>query len=72
MLQKDFQTRVNAVWQLISERGELSIQELTKLVNYKNLFFALGWLCKENKILLRDEDGELFIERNTSVSEIFY
>jgi hypothetical protein len=56
-------TNAGKIWNALDERLELSVKELQKTTKLRNsdLYLALGWLSKENKICLFEEKGELVI-----------
>jgi len=61
------------VWQLLSERGSLSISELEKLTGYRKqyVYLALGWLARESKINYLEKNDDLYVELNHSYIEIY-
>ncbi|WP_080905329.1 winged helix-turn-helix domain-containing protein [Parabacteroides sp. Marseille-P3160] len=57
-------TNAGLVWTALSEGGKLTPKELkkaTKIKTEKDLYAALGWLAKENKLSFEEVEGELFI-----------
>ena len=59
------------IWQLLSERGSLSIGELEKLTGYRKeyIYLALGWLSRENKINYLEKNNDLHVELGNSYIE---
>ncbi len=54
------------VWTILDEQGKQNIKDVkkaTKLTD-KNLYAALGWLCREGKIKIEEVDKEIFISLN--------
>ena len=53
------------VWNALNDLGKLDVKQLkkaTKLRTDKELFGAIGWLAKEEKLLFEEnEKGELLI-----------
>lgn len=53
------------VWNALNDLGKLDVKQLkkaTKLRTDKELFAAIGWLAKEEKLLFEEnEKGELLI-----------
>ena len=50
------------VWTALSQNGELDVKELKKaarLKNEKDLFLALGWLLREDKLVITEEEKTL-------------
>ncbi|MFV0419729.1 MAG: winged helix-turn-helix domain-containing protein [Dysgonomonas sp.] len=62
------------IWQLLSERGSLSIDELEKLTEYRRdyIYLSLGWLSREGKINYFEKNDDLYIELNHSYHEAYY
>ena len=57
-------TTAGVVWTALSTSGKLSVKELkkvTKIKADKDLFSALGWLAKEDKIIFEEKEEELFV-----------
>ena len=57
-------TTAGVVWTALSTSGKLSIKELkkvTKIRTDKDLFSALGWLAKEEKLVFDEKGDDLFI-----------
>lgn len=74
MIKNDIGINAGTIWQLLSEKGELSVNEITELTGYKESYalLALGWLARENKIQLSDNNGILHVALNRPFSESFY
>lgn len=51
------------VWCILDEEGRLTEPALKKAVNltYKDLYAAMGWLAREEKIVLQKEGKEIYI-----------
>lgn len=51
------------VWQVIDKNKVLKISDLRKItkMDFKDLYMALGWLAREDKVYFSDVDGELAI-----------
>ena len=50
------------VWTALNQNGELDVKELkkvAKLKTEKELFLALGWLLREDKLVITEEDKTL-------------
>lgn len=53
------------VWNALSESKQLTIKEvkkITKLKKDKELYSAIGWLAREEKILIIAEEDDLSIQ----------
>lgn len=56
-------TNAGLVWKVLSEGGKMNVKQLkkaTKLID-KDLYAALGWLAKENKLAFEELDGDVFV-----------
>ena len=51
------------IWQVINDNKDIKITDLKKLtkMEIKNIYLALGWLAKENKVLFSERENELAI-----------
>jgi len=74
MLKNDIGINAGTIWQMLSEKGSLSIKEIEEMTGYNDsmMLFALGWLAKENKIYFLHRKGSLYIELSNALSENFY
>ncbi len=53
------------IWTALSEGGKMSIKDLkrvTKLRKDKELYAAIGWLAREEKVALEEVGEEMFVE----------
>ena len=51
------------IWKVLDAQGVKSVKELkkaTKLVD-KEIYAAIGWLAREEKLIFRQEENDLFI-----------
>ena len=50
------------VWRILNEKGELSMFDLCRELSltFEDVALAIGWLARENKILLRKKEGMLY------------
>ncbi|MCP4725333.1 MAG: hypothetical protein GY863_09870 [bacterium] len=51
------------IWQIVSDRGEVNISGLPKILNEKSpiVYQALGWLAREEKIEYHKEGKQTLI-----------
>ena len=51
------------LWSVLDENGKQNIKDVKKnlKITNNNLYAALGWLARENKITLETEGKEIFI-----------
>ena len=52
-------TLAGAVWSALNENGALNAKDLKKAAKIKtdkDLFLALGWLLREDKLVVAEED----------------
>jgi len=57
-------TTAGVVWTALSTSGKMSVKELkkvTKIKTDKELYSALGWLAKEDKLIFKEKGEEMFI-----------
>ena len=50
------------IWRILNEKGELSMFDLCRELGltFEDVALAIGWLARENKILLRKKEGMLY------------
>lgn len=64
MLQEKAGENAGKIWEALNENGEMTGKELKKAIKVrsdKDLFVALGWLLREDKIQTRDEEKDILI-----------
>lgn len=51
------------IWKVLDENGEKSVKDLKKVVKLtdKEIYAAIGWLAREEKLSFKEEEKELFI-----------
>lgn len=56
-------TNAGKVWTLLDETGTQNVKDLKKSskLTDKDLYAAIGWLAREGKIALDDQEKELFV-----------
>lgn len=56
-------TDAGKIWQILSEIGKVKIVDLKKIskMDIKDIYLALGWLARENKIQFFESEKELAI-----------
>ncbi|WP_372650829.1 winged helix-turn-helix domain-containing protein [Draconibacterium sp.] len=75
MYKQDIKINSDLIWNLLSDVNALSIEEIEELTGYneKFIYMALGWLLKENKILLTEKHGTLYVESlKSNYSEMYF
>ena len=56
-------TKAGKVWTLLDEAGTQNVKDLKKSskLTDKDLYAALGWLAREGKVTLTEDEKELFV-----------
>lgn len=56
-------TNAGKVWRLLDEAGTQNVKDLKKLskLTDKDLYAALGWLAREGKVSLKEQEKDLFV-----------
>ena len=51
------------VWKVLDAQGNKSVKELKKVtkLNDKEIYAAIGWLAREEKLIFQQEEIDLFI-----------
>ena len=63
MVSEKFGANAGLVWNLLDEKSLMNVKDVkksTKLTD-KDLFAAFGWLAREDKINIVEENGELIV-----------
>ncbi len=57
-------TNAGLIWNALDKLGKMDIKQLkkaTKIRTEKDIYAALGWLAKEEKLIFVYEDGTLLV-----------
>jgi Protein of unknown function (DUF2582). len=57
-------TTAGVVWTALSTSGKMSVKELKKITKIKadkELYSALGWLAKEDKLVFEEKEDDMFV-----------
>jgi hypothetical protein len=57
-------TNAGLVWRVLSKSGRMSIKDIkkeTKIRTEKDVYAAIGWLAKEGKVEISENEGDVFI-----------
>lgn len=62
------------IWGLLSVKGALTTIELSELIGLKEsyLLLSLGWLVKENKIIVYEVAELILVELPHNTSDFYY
>ena len=62
MEKKRIGSNAGKVWRILNEKGELSMFTLCHELGltFEDVAIAIGWVARENKILLRKKEGMLY------------
>lgn len=54
------------VWRYLKDRGEADINKMCLDLgqSFDNISLAVGWLARENKVIIRRKDGVLLVSIN--------
>lgn len=62
MLKEQAGELAGLLWNTLNGTEEMPLKQLKKLTKLtdKNLYLGLGWLLREDKVVVEEMDGELF------------
>ena len=68
MIKSDIGVNAGIVWHLLSEKGSLTINKISELIEFEKheLMLALGWLSRENKIDFSPHGEDLMVSLSCS------
>ncbi|HHU27441.1 MAG TPA: winged helix-turn-helix domain-containing protein [Bacteroidales bacterium] len=60
---EEFGINAGIVWSLLNETGRQNLKDVKKATKFtdKKLYAALGWLAREGKINIEEEEKEIFV-----------
>lgn len=64
MVKKEIGQDAGVVWQLLFDKGRLSLRELGEFshLSDKRILLAVGWLARENKVVLTEDENLFYVE----------
>lgn len=74
MIKNDVGFYAGDVYALLSKKGRLSVRKIGEVTQQRDflIFLSIGWLLRENKVLMTEQDGELLLEINATLNDIYY
>ena len=56
-------TIAGKIWEALNDKEEMNITQIPKILNEKSsdVYQALGWLAREDKIKYRSEGNKIFV-----------
>lgn len=74
MIKLDVGTHAGDIYRLLAQRGKLTLRKLGELTHEResSLFLSLGWLLRENKVTVYQENGEWFFEVKVVYKEMYF
>lgn len=74
MLKNDIGINAGIIWQLLSDKGKMTIRQIGELTGFKEefIYLSLGWLARENNIRFFTEEELVYVELLNVFPERFY
>jgi hypothetical protein len=74
MLKHDIGINAGIIWQLLNEKGSLSIREIGEYTHFHELliYYSLGWLARENKIGFFEKGDSVYVGLMNSYTEMYF
>jgi hypothetical protein len=74
MLKNDIGINAGVIWHLLSSKGALSIKQIGGFTHFeeKMIILSLGWLARESKIRLLEQNGVICAELIPTISEMYF
>lgn len=66
MRKTDVGSNAGDIYMLLSRKGKLSLRQIGEFTNRREaaIFLSLGWLLRENKVSVMENNGRLYFELN--------
>ena len=63
-MKKEIISAAGKIWKLLSERGDLNIESLPRLLKIKSVivYQAIGWLAREDKVKYAKKGDKQFLK----------
>jgi hypothetical protein len=74
MIKNDIGINAGIIWQLLNEKGALPISAIKTQTKFSNeyLFYALGWLAREDKVVFFEKDDIQYVKLIDNFSEMYF
>lgn len=74
MLRTDVGINAGNILMLLTQRGRLTMREIGEVTNCRDMAIslAIGWLLREDKVYIIENNGRLYFELNNPANEIYY
>jgi mannosyltransferase OCH1-like enzyme len=74
MNRNDIGMNARIIWQLLNEKGALpvSVIKVYTKCSSEYVFYAIGWLAREDKIFFFEKDGIGYVQLINRFSEMYY
>lgn len=74
MLKKQIGLDAGVIWQLLYEKGKLSLRQVGGLTKFSSgrIVLAVGWLAREGKILFTEEGDTIYAELTPSELQFYF
>ncbi|MDH6303622.1 hypothetical protein M2459_000444 [Parabacteroides sp. PF5-5] len=74
MIKNEIGLSAGDLYSLLSQKGSLSLRKIGELTRNKEsvIYLTIGWLLRENKISVIEQNGEWVFELKESLSNIYY
>ncbi len=62
-MKEKFGSNAGIVWNALNGNGEMNLKDVKKVTKLaeKDLYAALGWLAREDKVVVVEKDKEIFV-----------
>lgn len=74
MLKKQIGIDAGVIWQLLQEKGKLSMRQIGEQSNLSSdrILLATGWLAREDKIVFTEDTGTIYAELKPVGSQYYF
>ncbi|MDR0619720.1 MAG: winged helix-turn-helix domain-containing protein [Bacteroidales bacterium] len=76
MIRNDIGINAGIIWQLLNRKGALPVSSIKAHTRFssENIFYALGWLLREDKIVFFEKDDIEYVKLKVieNFSEIYF
>lgn len=74
MLKKQIGIDAGVIWQLLSDRGKLSMRQIGEYSGFSGdrLSLAVGWLAREDKIFFKEEGYTVYAELTPKDPQFYF
>jgi len=74
MVKNNISKYTGLIWHLLMQNGQMPLKEVIENTGKDGAYIkiALGWMVRENRVKIYDDNGTTYVELNHAVYDFYY